>query len=89
MAAFTENNAFSLVGFERMLEHETIGREIIRTLVFAGGSMLGASVIGISLAWVNARTDIPGRRTLEALCVIPLFMSAFVGAIAWRLLLVP
>ena len=89
MAAFTEDNAFSLGGFERILEHETIGREIIRTLVFAGGSMIGASVIGISLAWVNARTDIPGRRTLEALCIIPLFMSAFVGAIAWRLLLVP
>ena len=47
MAAFTEDNAFSLVGFERILEHETIGREIIRTLVFAGGSMLGLSLIHI------------------------------------------
>ena len=35
MAAFTEDNAFSLVGFERILEHETIGREIIRTLVLS------------------------------------------------------
>ena len=51
--------------------------------------MFGATVIGVSLAWVNARTDVPGVKAIEVFCIIPFFLSAFVGAIAWRLLFVP
>lgn len=88
-AAFTEKNNFTLAGFERLLELNTIVSDILNTIIFAAGSMFGAAIIGVSLAWAIARTDIPGRKTLEAFCVVPLFMSAFVGAIAWRLLFVP
>ncbi|MCY4463890.1 MAG: iron ABC transporter permease [Albidovulum sp.] len=88
-AAFTEAGKFSLGGFKRIFEHPSIGKEIITTIIFASGSTIGATLIGVPLAWVNARTDVPGRRLLEVLCVIPLFISAFVGAMAWRLLLVP
>jgi iron(III) transport system permease protein len=89
IAAFTEKGAFSLGGFERMFAFPSLASDVANTVLFAGGATLGASAIGISLAWVNARTDVPARRVIEALCVVPLFMSAFVGAIAWRLLLVP
>jgi iron(III) transport system permease protein len=88
-AAFSEGGSFSLGGFERIAQSRSFGREIRTTFIFATGATLGSSIIGISLAWIVARTDVPGRRVLEALCVVPLFMSAFVGAIAWRLLLVP
>jgi iron(III) transport system permease protein len=88
-AAFTDKGAFSFAGVSRVINHPSILTEIRTTLIFAGGSTLGATLIGVGLAWINARTDVPGRRMLEALCVIPLFMSAFVGAIAWRLMLVP
>ena len=88
-AAFTESGKLSLGGFRRILDHPSVGNEIVTTIVFAVGSTLGAAAIGVPLAWINARTDVPGRRTLEVLCVIPLFISAFVGAMAWRLLLVP
>ena len=88
-AAFTEKGEFSLGGFQRMIEHPSVGREILTTIIFATGATLGATLIGVPLAWINARTDVPGRRLLEVLCVIPLFISAFVGAMAWRLLLVP
>lgn len=88
-AAFTEAGKLSLGGFRRILDHPSVGNEIVTTIVFAVGSTLGAAAIGVPLAWINARTDVPGRRLLEVLCVIPLFISAFVGAMAWRLLLVP
>ena len=88
-AAFTERGSFSLGGFARILEHPSVGKEIVTTIVFAAGATLGATAIGVPLAWINARTDVPGRQLLEILCVIPLFISAFVGAMAWRLLLVP
>ena len=88
-AAFFENDIFTLAGFERILQLETIVSDIWNTLLFSAGSMFGATIIGVSLAWVNARTDVPGVRAIEVFCVIPFFMSAFVGAIAWRLLFVP
>lgn len=87
--AFTEAGRLSLGGFQRVLEHPSVGREVVTTIVFAAGATLGATVIGVPLAWINAKTDVPGRRFLEILCVVPLFISAFVGAMAWRLLLVP
>ncbi|MDE0114049.1 MAG: iron ABC transporter permease [Albidovulum sp.] len=88
-AAFTEKGSFSLGGFGRILEHPSVRKEIVTTIIFAAGATLGATAIGVPLAWINARTDVPARQFLEILCVIPLFISAFVGAMAWRLLLVP
>jgi iron(III) transport system permease protein len=88
-AAFYENDVFTLIGFQRILELDTIISDISNTLIFSTGSMFGATIIGVSLAWVNARTDVPGVKAIEVFCVIPFFMSAFVGAIAWRLLFVP
>jgi iron(III) transport system permease protein len=88
-AAFTDAGTFSLDGFRRVFADPLLAREFLTTLVFAAGSTFGAALIGVSLAWSIARTDVPGRGLLEAFCIVPLFMSAFVGAIAWRLLLVP
>mgnify|MGYP003388071078 FL=1 len=88
-SAFFQDNIFTLIGFERILELDTIVSDISNTLIFSTGSMFGATIIGVSLAWVNARTDVPGAKAIEVFCVIPFFMSAFVGAIAWRLLFVP
>ena len=88
-AAFVEDGKLSLGGFGRILDHPSVGKEIVTTIIFAIGATFGASLIGVPLAWINARTDVPARRLLEILCVIPLFISAFVGAMAWRMLLVP
>jgi iron(III) transport system permease protein len=84
IAAFNDGGAFSLGGFQRVISHSSIAREFATTLMFAAGSTAGAALIGVSLAWIIARTDVPGRRILEALCIIPLFMSARShGACCW------
>ena len=88
-AAFRIDGAFSLEGFERLFRAPRIGRIFTTTLIFSAGATVAAAAIGVTLAWVVARTDVPARRFLEIMCVVPLFMSAFVGAIAWRLILVP
>jgi iron(III) transport system permease protein len=45
--------------------------------------------MGVSLAWINARTNCPFRETLEPFNLIPFFLSPFVGAIAWHNLAAP
>ena len=40
-------------------------------------------VLGIALAWVTERTDLPGRRLWSALAVAPMAVPAFVHGYAW------
>ena len=49
----------------------------------------GATAIGAGLAWLAVRTDVPGRRMLDAVAVMPLFVPPLVGAFAWDILASP
>ena len=43
-------------------------------------------VIGVALAWLIARTNIPGKRLWEVIVPLPLFLSPFASAVAWMIL---
>lgn len=45
-----------------------------------------ATMTGVGLAWLIARTDLPSKPLLEGCVIAPLFLSPFVGAIAWLIL---
>jgi iron(III) transport system permease protein len=62
---------------------------IWNTIHIAVGSTLLALVIGLSLAWILARTDVPFAATLEQLVIIPFYLSPLLGAIGWILLASP
>lgn len=49
----------------------------------------GAVIIGTFFAWLGVRTDIPGRKTLNVIAVIPMFVPPLVGAFAWDVLASP
>ncbi len=40
----------------------------------------GTLVLGVPLAWLTTRTDMPFRRSLSALCALPLVAPTYVGA---------
>lgn len=48
-----------------------------------------AIAAGTAMAWVVARTDIPGRRVLEALAIVPFLTPGIVTAIGWGILANP
>ncbi|MGX7722885.1 ABC transporter permease [Rhodococcus sp. 5G237] len=48
-----------------------------------------ALCIGGGLAWLAARTDMPFRGLAQAAGIVPLFISGFVGAMAWSILASP
>lgn len=45
-----------------------------------------ATLAGVALAWLTSRTDLPARAMMEIGIIAPLFLSPFVGAIAWLVL---
>jgi iron(III) transport system permease protein len=60
-----------------------------QTLRLATLSTILATVIGLAMAWLVARSDVPMRRLLHLGVIAPFFLSPFIGALAWGMLLSP
>ncbi len=57
------------------------------SLVSAGLATLLCLLLGVPLAWVLARAEVPGTRLLRALVTVPLVLPPVVGGLALLLLL--
>jgi molybdate transport system permease protein len=57
---------------------------LLLTLRVAGVATLLALVLGVALGWVFARTRLPGRSVLEAVCMLPLVLPPTV--LGWGIL---
>ncbi len=64
-------------------------RALWNTLVMAFGAGLASVAIGAPLAWLTARTDLPGRRLVRALVMASFVTPPFLGAVAWVMLAGP
>jgi len=62
---------------------------LANTFIVAIAASLLATLLGVPLAWTIARTDVPAKRWLEQLVVLPMFIPPFVGAFAWLLMAAP
>ncbi len=71
---------FAAAGFGPLVA-ATMGTALVGTA--------GAAAIGAGLAWLAARTDVPGRRVLDVVAVMPLLVPPLVGAFAWDILASP
>jgi iron(III) transport system permease protein len=78
---------FSLRNFIAVGSESVYLRAFLNTLIVGTASTLLAAIIGIALAWVVARTDAPARGALRVGVMVPFFLSPFIGALAWTLLL--
>jgi iron(III) transport system permease protein len=56
---------------------------LLQTSALAATVTLAAVAIGLPVAWLTARTDLPGRGVLGILLVLPLVVPSYVGALAY------
>ncbi len=83
-----EPGDFSLAGYRDLLNSRTAA--ILANT--AGISLVKTALsmfLALGLAWIVARTDTPGRRTLEALIALPFFIPPILTATAWGMLGAP
>lgn len=59
------------------------------TAVFVGGSTIISLLLAFGLAWVTVRTDVPLRRVISVLVVVPFIIPPIVKAQAYQLMLSP
>jgi iron(III) transport system permease protein len=76
LAASAGEEAVALALRERTLS--VLGR----TLLLAGTVTLAAIVIGVPIAWLTSRSDLPGRRWWTVLAILPLVVPSYVGGYA-------
>jgi iron(III) transport system permease protein len=62
---------------------------LINTLILAFGTGIMSVLLGVPLAWATARTDIPMRRTMQALVALAYITPPYLTAIAYIILLGP
>jgi len=64
---------------------DALGNTVLTSLI----SVLIAAVLGVTLAWLVARTDMPFKRVLDPLNMIPFYLSSVVGALSWQIISSP
>jgi len=76
-------SSFTLQHFEAALGHNLTLPAIQNSLKYAGLSTLIDIVLGVAIAYVVVRTDLPGRQILDALAMLPLAVPGLVLAFGY------
>src|SRR5665213_1776707 len=84
-----ESGALSWSNFAELGDPSLFLDPFIKTFGIALGAASLACAIAVPLAWLVARTDVPGRRTLRGLVMVSFITPPFIGAVAWVLLAAP
>jgi iron(III) transport system permease protein len=86
---FQPNVHFTLEAFQFVWEDDDFWQALQTSLVVSAGMTMIAVPLGVILAFLMARTDMPGKRVLEPLVLVPIFMSAVVLAFGYVVALGP
>lgn len=73
---------------EFLLRPRTLGA-IVATLALGGVVGAGSVALGVPIAWLTARTDVPGRRAWAVLTAVPLALPSYVVGFAFVAFLGP
>lgn len=62
---------------------------LLHTLLLSLAVALFSVIVGSGMAWLVARTDMPGRRALGLLLLLPIMVSPLITSLAWVALAAP
>lgn len=86
---FAPDGALTLEPFREVFGTTGIGTIALNTIAFSASSTILAAVAGTGLAYLYVRTDVPFKRLIFALSLIPLILPSLLHTISWILLLSP
>ena len=75
--------------FIGVFKNPLIIRAILNTFWVTLGTTAISVLMGVPLAWLVARTNMPGRSKVRTLTLLPFFTSSLLVGISWALLLSP
>jgi iron(III) transport system permease protein len=78
---------FGFQNFDKFWESSLYLRSLVNSLYISISVVLFTSLIGIPMGYLVARVDLPFKRLLLSLGILPIIMPAFVGAFSWIIVL--
>ena len=84
-----KDGQFTLGNFAALVADATMRKPFLVALAMALAVGAVSCAIATPLAWLVARTDMPGRRLVRALVTASFVTPPFLGAIAWEILAAP
>jgi len=87
---FTDKTgAPTLANFARLATDRSFAAPFLSTIAIALGVAALSCLVATPLAWLVARTDMPGHRLVRLLVMASFVTPPFLGAIAWEILAAP
>jgi iron(III) transport system permease protein len=87
--AFWVDGHFNIVDVVKVLRHPETYKALGNSLALSVGVTITGTLVGTFFAWLVTRTDLPFKRTMKLLFLVPFMLPAFIGALAWKMLLSP
>lgn len=81
--------AWTLGNYARIFQSADLVEPLVNSLILALATAVIAVGIGVPLAWLVARTDMPFRRTIRVMTLTAFVTPSFIGATGWILLAAP
>jgi ABC-type Fe3+ transport system permease subunit len=79
----------TLANFRSLIDDPTLFEPLVTTFGLSFCVAVVAAIAAAPMAWIVARTDMPGRRVVRLLMTASFVTPPFLGAIAWEILAAP
>ncbi len=87
--AFFVEGSFNTADFYAVLTEPETFQALLNSLFIAGMTTIGSTIVGTFFAWLVTRTDLPYKKFMKGLFLVPFMLPSFIGALAWKMLLSP
>ena len=87
--AFWVDGHFNVLDVVKVLRHPQTYKALGNSLVLSVGVTITGTIVGTFFAWLVTRTDLPFKKSMKLLFLVPFMLPAFIGALAWKMLLSP
>jgi iron(III) transport system permease protein len=87
--SFLDAGVLSLKSYQKVFSYPSYYRALLNSVWISCATAAMCMLVGTLLAFLVVRTDLPGKKTLRTLIVLPYALPSFFAAIAWIQLLGP
>ena len=87
--AFWVDGHFNVVDVVKVLKQPETYKALLNSLILSAGVTVTGTIVGTFFAWLVTRTDLPFKKTMKLLFLVPFMLPAFIVALAWKMLLSP
>ncbi len=87
--SFIVDGHLNLAAVQSVIMQEETFQALKMSLMIAACVTVTCTFVGTLFAWLVTRTDLPFKETMKVLFTVPFMLPAFIGALAWKILLSP